>query len=97
MVKHIVMWKLKNNLDKENTAVEIKNKLEGLQGRIDGLLHIEVGIDFSQTDASADVMLYSEFADAEALSAYQTHPEHVAIAGFVKSVAAERRLVDYTI
>ena len=54
MVKHIVMWKIQgvNGQSKEETAQEIKRTLEDLNGKIEGLIHLEVGIDFLQSDAS---------------------------------------------
>ena len=68
MVKHIVMWKIKgtNGLTKEETAQEIKRSLEDLNGKIEGLLRLEVGIDFLQSEASYDVVLYSELVDKAA-------------------------------
>ena len=58
MVKHIVMWKIQgvNGQSKEETAQEIKRTLEDLNGKIEGLIHLEVGIDFLQSDASYDVV-----------------------------------------
>lgn len=98
MIKHIVFWKLADSaLDRtaEENAREIKCQLEALAGHIDGLMHIEVGIDFSRTDASADVALYSEFVDREALDAYQVHPLHVAAAAFIGQVRSDRVVIDY--
>lgn len=60
MVKHIVMWKLKEYAcgnTKEKNAQIIKEKLESLKDKIPGILKIEVGIDFSKTENSADVVL----------------------------------------
>jgi hypothetical protein len=98
MIKHIVMWRLKetaNGNDKRTNALLIKERLEGLRGRVPGLIKLEVGIDFSGTDSSGDLVLYSEFASRGALDEYQEHPEHRAILPFVRESAAERRLVDY--
>lgn len=82
MVKHIILWQLKDELsDTEKTAVKagIKEGLESLAGKIPGLLEVRV-----QTDAlpssNADVMLDTSFESAEALKGYSTHPEHVAVA-----------------
>jgi hypothetical protein len=100
MIKHIVFWTLADEAEGRSAAenaAEIKTRLEGLLGRIPGLLDIEVGIDISRTEASADVALYSEFADADALEGYQTHPEHVAIADFIGKVRTARMLVDYEV
>jgi hypothetical protein len=100
MIKHIVLWRLKetvHNNDKATNARLIKEKLEGLRGQIDGLLTIEVGIDYSATATSSDVSLYSEFADRKALERYQSHPQHKAIASFVGEAQIERRMVDYEV
>ena len=97
MVRHVVMWKLKDQAlgnDKDANARLVREKLESLRGQIPVLLLLEVGLDFSATAASADVVLVSEFASREDLAAYQAHPEHRAVAAFVSDVVAERRLVD---
>jgi len=91
MIKHIVMWKLRDKKD----AAAIKCKLEALNGNIPGLLHIEVGIDFLASEQSADVVLYSELESREALEAYQHHPAHQAVVPIVKAAAIARTVVDY--
>jgi hypothetical protein len=98
MIKHIVVWRLKDSAhgnDKATNAALIKEKLEALNGRIPGLLRLEVGIDFSRTESSGDVVLNSVFASRQALDAYQEHPEHKAIMPFIMEARSERRLVDY--
>jgi len=93
MIKHIVMWKLKDKAD----APAIKDKLEALAGKIPGLLNIEVGIDFLASEQSADVVLYTELESRAALEAYQTHPEHQAVVPMIKAAAIARTVVDYEI
>lgn len=98
MVKHIVMWKLKdsaNGNSKEENAVKIKLMLEDLNGKIPSLIKLEVGIDFSNTENSSDIILYSEFKSKEDIEAYQIHPEHKKVKPFVLACRSERRLVDY--
>ena len=98
MVKHLVLWKLKptaHGRSAAENAVAIKEKLEGLRGRMPGMLRIEVGIDFSRTDSSSDVALYSEFESRAALDAYQAHPDHKAVMPFILEARSERRLVDF--
>lgn len=97
MIRHVVMWRLKQTPNKAANAVRIKQLLEGLRDKIPGLLKIEVGIDFSASEASADVVLLSEFADLTALDAYQRHPLHVQMKPEIGSMTAERRLVDHKI
>jgi quinol monooxygenase YgiN len=98
MVRHIVLWRLKetaNGRGKAENAAEIKRLLEELNGKIPGLLKLEVGYDFSRSAESSDIVLYSEFESRAALDAYQTHPLHEAVKAFVTAVREERRLVDY--
>jgi hypothetical protein len=58
-------------------------------------LTCSVGIDVAHTPDSSDVALYAEFASRDALDAYQPHPAHQEIVGFLKDVRSERRVVDY--
>jgi Stress responsive A/B Barrel Domain len=100
MIKHVVMWRLQENAHgngKAKNALLIKQKLEALRGQIPGLLSIEVGVDFSATADSSDIVLYSEFQSAEALQQYQTHPLHMEIMPFVMGARQERRIVDYEV
>lgn len=99
MIKHIVFWKLKEQAhgnDKSTNAQLIKQKLEDLRGKIDGLIKIEVGIDFLG-GGNFDVALYSELESREALDAYQSHPLHQAVLPFVREVVEDRKAVDYEI
>jgi hypothetical protein len=99
MVRHIVFWKLNGATPEQKRAQarEIKTALEGLNGRIPGLHRLEVGIDFSATEESADVVLYSELENREALEVYARHPDHVAVLPLVKAARSERRVVDYEV
>jgi Stress responsive A/B Barrel Domain len=100
MIKHIVMWQLKdsaNGAGKEENAKKLKSYLESLKGKISEIRHIEVGININRSDAAFDVVLYSEFDKLKDLEAYQKHPEHLKIVGFVNEVRLERRVVDYEV
>lgn len=80
MVKHIILWQLKDEVtDKAAVKAGIKAGLEGLKGRIPGLLDIRVRTE-GLPSSNADVMLDSSFADAASLKGYATHPGHVAVA-----------------
>jgi hypothetical protein len=99
VVRHIVLWRLKesaNGRSKAENAAAIKRRLEDLNGKIPGMLKLEVGFDFSRTPESSDIVLYSEFDSRAALDAYQVHPLHEAVKPFVMAARDERRLVDYT-
>jgi len=82
MVKHIILWKLKETLtweEKERVKAGIKEGLEGLKGKIPGLLDIKVQAN-GLSSSNADVMLDSSFESEEALKGYSVHPAHVEVA-----------------
>ncbi len=98
MIKHIVTWKLKDEaegLTRAENAQRIKTDLEALAGKIPEIKTIEVGINFNDSEAAHDVVLYSEFESRESLNRYQKHPEHVKVAGLIGAVRSERVVVDY--
>lgn len=99
MVKHIIIWNLKDEYTNEEKA-EIKEKvkagLEGLKGKIDGLLEIKVNIDLLDS-STGDMMLDSTFVDETALKGYQTNEEHLKVATFVRQNVKSRSCVDYKI
>ena len=78
MVRHVILWKLKEMPDAEKAAVKagIKEGLEGLAGKIPGLLDVRVYTDALPSSANADLMLDTTFTDAAALKGYSTHPAH---------------------
>lgn len=82
MVKHIILWQLKDEFsdeEKQTIKVGIKEGLEILQGKIPGLVDIRVVVDGLES-SNAEVMLDSTFESEEALKGYSVHPEHVKVA-----------------
>lgn len=82
MVKHIILWQLKEELqgeEKEAVKAGIKAGLEGLAGQIPGLIDIRVQTK-CLASSNADVMLDSTFVDENALKTYASHPAHVKVA-----------------
>ena len=75
MVKHIVLYTLKEGTDKEKAVEIIKNVLEPLPGKIPGLTHLEIRAAYQ---GGMDYALYSEFESKEALANYAQHPAHLA-------------------
>lgn len=98
MVKHIIIWTLKDEYSSEEKAkikLGIKNGLEGLMGKIPGLIDIKVNID-GLSSSNADLMLDSSFENEEALKGYAIHPEHVAVAdNLVRPYTAQRSCLDF--
>ncbi|MGN1197351.1 MAG: Dabb family protein [Acetatifactor sp.] len=100
MVKHMIIWTLKDTLTAEEKATVkqgIKEGLEGLAGKIPGLLDIRVQTE-GLPGSNADLLLDSTFADEASLKGYAVHPEHVAVAdGRVRPYTAVRSCIDYEI
>ncbi|MGN0247752.1 MAG: Dabb family protein [Lachnospiraceae bacterium] len=100
MVKHVILWTLKEELsasEKATVKQGIKEGLEGLAGKIPGLLDIKVNIE-GLSSSNADLMLDSTFESEEALKGYAVHPEHVAVAdGKVRPYTAVRSCLDYEV
>lgn len=98
MIRHIVMFKLKEfatPADKSVKMQEIKTSLEALIGKIDVLRQIRV--DFNVNPAEAwDIILTTELDSLEDVNTYANHPEHVAVSkGIIGPVKADRACVDY--
>ncbi|MBR4982664.1 MAG: Dabb family protein [Lachnospiraceae bacterium] len=100
MVKHIILWQLKDELTAEEKAEVkkgIKEGLEGLAGKIPGLAEIKVQTE-GLASSNAEVMLDSTFEDEVALKVYATHPEHVAVAdGKVRPYTKTRMCLDFEV
>lgn len=100
MVKHIIIWTLKDQYDADEKAKikeDIKKNLEGLCGVIEGLEEVKVQTD-KLPSSSADIMLDSTFSDVDALKAYAVHPEHVKVANtYVRPFVATRSCLDFEI
>ena len=82
MVKHVILWTLKDELSAEEKVTikqGIKEGLEGLKGKVPGIVDIKVIINGLES-SNADLMLDSTFESVEALKGYSVHPEHVSVA-----------------
>ncbi|MCQ2154060.1 MAG: Dabb family protein [Bacteroidales bacterium] len=98
MTHHIILWKLKDELtesQKASVKKDIREGLEGLVGKIPGLLSIKVNAG-GLPSSNVDLMLDSTFESPEALKGYSVHPEHVAVAdGRVRPYTSGRYCLDY--
>ena len=101
MVKHVILWTLKDEFsaeEKENIKKGIKEGLEGLKGKIPGLLEIKVNAYGRLDSSNADLMLDSTFENAESLKGYSVHPDHVEVANTkVRPYTATRACLDYEV
>lgn len=100
MVKHIILWQLKEEYsaeEKEAIKNEIKRGLEGLKGIVPGLVEIFVQTK-SLSSSNADLMLDSTFESEEALKNYAIHPAHVKVAdGKVRPFVQLRSCIDFEV
>lgn len=100
MLKHIVLFKLKESAEgapREQNARRMVEMLHGLRSVIPQIRHLEAGVNAIPADAAYDVAIYSEFADEKDLSLYMKHPEHQKVVDFVKKVVESRVVVDYNV
>lgn len=100
MIKHIILWTLKDSYSEKDKSLirnDIKTALEGLQGQIPGLLDIKVNIE-RLASSNADLMLDSTFESENALKAYAVHPAHMKVANEnVRPFTQQRCCLDFEI
>ncbi len=98
-IRHIVTWKLASEDESERAeqADRIRAGLESLPAIIPEIESLEVGINALQPGENFDVVLISEFADAEALQRYVAAPAHQEVAGYIRSVVSGRSAVDFEV
>jgi hypothetical protein len=100
MVKHVIIWTLKDELSAEEKASVkqgIKEGLEGLKGKVPGIVDIKV-VTNGLASSNADLMLDSTFENEDALKGYAVHPEHVAVADTkVRSYTKIRSCLDFEV
>ena len=93
MVKHIVLYTLKEGVEKKEAVALIESVLVPLVGKIPGLLHMEVKLAFN----GMDYALYSEFESKEALANYTKHPAHLAAKEHLWHFLDTRVAADYEV
>ncbi|TWI69175.1 stress responsive alpha/beta barrel protein [Pseudoduganella lurida] len=100
MIKHIVMWKLKDEAegaDRATNGRKLKELLDACRGISPGMLTLEVALAQPGLEATYDAVLYSEFTDRDALNAYLDHPQHLALKPFIAAVREARQCMDYEV
>lgn len=101
MVKHIILWTLRDDLnaaEKQAVKQRIKAGLEGLVGVVPGLLEAKVHIDGRLASSNADLMLDTTLESPAALQGYAQHPEHLRVANEqVRPYTAQRTCLDYAL
>lgn len=91
MIRHVVMWTLRDPAD----ALRFKSLLDSCRGLVPGMIEYEVATRADGLDANCDVVLVSTFADAAALADYQHHPAHRAVSATLGPLRETRSVLDY--
>lgn len=97
MVKHIVLFKLKEEIPaarREEVMLRFKEAIEALPAVIPFIRRIEVGLNVNPAEAW-HIALYSEFDTLDDVKAYAVHPAHVAAGKLLAEVKESRACVDY--
>lgn len=98
MIKHVVMWKLKDEAegnDKSENEAIVMSKLQNLTAQISAIETLEVGKNHNSSDAAYDLALITTHKDSDALAEYIKHPAHREAALFIGKVVAQRSVVDF--
>lgn len=98
MVRHIVIWKLKETNSDLKRAIlgEFQSRLLALKEFIPGIIDLHVHVNASEAPSSNDdIALIADFTDWEALNSYQVHPVHQNLASWVSGVRLSRAAIDF--
>ncbi len=97
MIKHVVMWKFKENAEgrtKQENMEWVREHLYALCPIIPEIRAMEIGFDIHHTEMSMDLMLLTEFDSMETLKLYAEHPEHLKVSAYVRNVIERRVVLD---
>ena len=97
MVKHIVLFKLKDEVPETDKLVvmnKFKEAIEALPAKISVIRKIEVGLNTNPGE-TWHIALYSEFDNLDDVKFYATHPLHVAAGKIIAEAKESRACVDY--
>ncbi|MFW6366470.1 MAG: Dabb family protein [Spirochaetota bacterium] len=100
MVKHIVMWTLKDEVDglsKQEIAKLLKREIEKMADTVPQVRHIEAGINFNHGPVAYDLCLYSEFESGDDLAIYQDNEDHKKVKSLIVKYAENGVVTDYEI
>ena len=98
MIRHIVMWRLKDEAKRDGTIANldlIQDVLDGLRARICGLRRLELHQNHLRGADAADLLLYAEFDSWPALQSYEAHPLHAELRTLIAPLRTERRVIDH--
>jgi len=99
MIRHVVIWAMaaEDAAVRTEHATEVARLLRGLVGVVPAIRSLSVGVNDPAVAGNADVAVVIDLDDLAALEAYQTHPAHQAVVGYIRSVTGGRMAVDFTL
>ncbi len=97
MIKHIVMIRLRTDINFQFDAGNLIQRLEDLKKKIAVVNGLEVGRNISDSPRSSDIVLYTEFKDLDNLDIYRTHPAHQSVVDYLQEIVSEIRVTDYEV
>lgn len=95
MIRHIVMFKIKDEYKSE--IPQLIDNFYAMKGKIEGLLDLEAGADILHSERSYDLGLVTLFEDRAAFEAYQTHPVHMPVRKRMHEVRSASVACDFEI
>lgn len=94
MVRHIVMFKLKDN--SPASVDQAKRVLLSMKGKVKVLKNIEVGVDFLHTSRSFDLVLITDFYTRQDSFDYQEDEYHkTVVKPYMHAVRENSVAIDY--
>lgn len=95
MIRHIVLFWLQDKSEKNiRETVDILN---GMKGKIPGMLTIDAGADVVKSPRSCDICLCETFDTLASLEAYRTHPVHLPVQAHMHAVMERSASADYEV
>ncbi|MFG2867516.1 Dabb family protein [Streptomyces sp. NPDC048338] len=91
MLVHIVLMRFTDFAD----APQAAERLRRLTDSVPQIHSLDVGLDITGAEHSYDLALTTRHTDPAALAAYQNHPDHLALAAWLRPRLARRAVVDH--
>lgn len=98
-LRHVVTWKMatEDPAERAEHAAGIASRLQALVGVVPAIRALSTGVNALEIDGNWDVTLVADFDDAAGLDAYQVHPAHQEVVGYVRAVTGSRSAVDFEV
>ena len=93
MIRHIVLFKIKEECKAEIPQL-VKN-FYGMKGRIEGMVDLDAGANFLESERNYDLALTTVFDTREHFNAYADHPVHAPVKKHMHEVRSASVACDY--